>query len=201
MPSASRSAPRSAARSSEASRQGLDPRTRASDGGGRNEATRRFDVRQEQRRALDEPAVALIARYRLRQCHDLCRFGYLGKTDDVGRAAHNRGEVVHALQLERIDADGDDRARLAPVPEGVGRHRPRLAPQFGRREVLEILHQDVGAALWCSVEQLAFIRPVDEQPGTAQMQRTPHAAHQASSRISITSAAEVIGRGLTLTGW
>jgi len=74
------------------------------------------------------------------------RFGDLGQRHDIGTAAHHGGKIVHAVALQRIDANRDDHPRLAPGGIKLARKLPRRRAKVRRRKVLELLDQDVGAA-------------------------------------------------------
>src|SRR5207247_9951839 len=52
---------------------------------------------------------------------------------------------LETAALQRVDAHGGNRPGLAPELERPGRERARLRPQLGRREVLELEHDDVRA--------------------------------------------------------
>ena len=71
--------------------------------------------------------------------------GDLRQRHDVGPAAHDRGEIIHAVELERIDADRGHGSRLAPGAVELGRERASQRPQRGRRKILQLLDQDIGA--------------------------------------------------------
>ena len=73
-----------------------------------------FDIGQQRSRAFRDPVLALEARHRLVEARDINGLGDLRQCHDIWPAAHDRGEIVHAISIQRIDADCDDCARLAP---------------------------------------------------------------------------------------
>ncbi len=119
-----------------------------------------LDVRQQRRRSLGDAVVALEPRHRLVQPgrHGAARrpFGY---RDDIRTAAHHGSKVIHAVLVERVDADRDHHALVAPGRVEIGRQLP--AP-FGRSDggvkSSSSSDQHVGAA-WRRVLQHLLVAP------------------------------------------
>ena len=88
----------------------------------------------------------LEAGHGLNELRDVTGLGDFRQRDDIGTAAHDRGKIVHAVLIERIDADRDHAAGVTPGRIEIARQRPRLRAQGRRREVFEFVDQDVSAA-------------------------------------------------------
>jgi hypothetical protein len=125
---------------------GRDTPARFGDRPGLHQAAREFDIRQQRRRPLRYPIVALEGAHRLVQPRDINGFGDFRQCHDIGTPAHHGGEVVHAALRERVDAHRGDSSRLAPFRIELASQRPRRGAQGRRRKVLKLLDQDIGAA-------------------------------------------------------
>lgn len=159
---------------------------RHSDRAGLHQAARELDVRQQRRRSLGDAVVALEPCHRLVELDDMVRLGDLRQRDDIRMAAHHRGKIVHAVLLQRIDADRDHPALVAPGRVELDRQRPRLRAQRRRGEVLELVDQHVGAAGGCALQD-RLVGAFEKQPGAAQRGRAQLAHHAARTAVTETS--------------
>ena len=77
---------------------------------------------------------------------DLLGLGGLGQHDHVGGATHDGGQILAALAVKRVDADRGNHARRLPGGHDAAADVASARSLGGRREVLEVLDDDVGAA-------------------------------------------------------